>query len=76
MSEHFPQNAIGDDSVTWCNTCKRLTRHRLDRVAVTTHAAKAGPCLEHGPRTQLTKAQQQRPEKRKQGNLFEERRTP
>lgn len=59
MSEHFPENAIGDDCTAWCNKCGRLTRHRLDRVAVTSHASKAGPCLEHGAPA-LTKAQARR----------------
>ncbi len=70
MSEHFPENAIGEDCVTWCNVCKGFTRHRLDRVAVNSHAAKAGPCLEHGPRVELTKTQTKRRESQRQKELF------
>jgi len=70
MSEHYPENAIGQDCVTWCQVCKRFTRHRLDRVAVASHAAKAGPCLEHGARVELTKAQTKRRESQRQKELF------
>jgi hypothetical protein len=72
VSEHFPENAIGEDCSAWCKVCHRLTRHRLDRVAVNSHASKAGPCLEHGAKRELTKAQAERRTKATigQGDLF------
>ena len=50
MSEHLTEAAIGQIVQTWCSVCKKLTRHRIDRVAVDSHAGKPGPCLEHGPK--------------------------
>lgn len=47
MSEHSTEASIGEEITTWCTKCKRFTAHRVDRVAVGTHAGKPGPCLEH-----------------------------
>ena len=46
-----------------------MTSHRIDRVAVGHHGGKTGPCLEHGPKNQLTKEQQKRRDKQRQGDL-------
>jgi len=70
VSEHFSEQAIGESYLAWCTTCSRMTMHRMDRVTVTSHASKPGPCLEHGPRVELTKAQAQRRAKQKQRELF------
>jgi hypothetical protein len=48
MSEHLPESLIGTEVQSWCRVCGKQTRHRVDRVAVGSHAGKAGPCLEHG----------------------------
>ena len=50
MSEHLPESLIGSEVLSWCRVCKKETRHRVDRVAVGSHAGKAGPCMEHGPK--------------------------
>jgi len=50
MSEHLPESLIGSEVPAWCKVCKKETRHRVDRVAVGSHAGKAGPCMEHGPK--------------------------
>lgn len=47
MSEHLSESAIGTEVTSWCGRCQRLTLHRVDRVAVGSHAGKPGPCLEH-----------------------------
>lgn len=77
MSEHLPENLIGSQIQAPCSTCNRHTWHRVDRVAVGSHAGKIGPCLEHGPKgdaagrnkkqaNQLRRRQQQQ----RQPNLF------
>jgi len=73
MTEHLSESSIGQEVTTWCNKCKRDTRHRVDRVAVGSHAGKPGPCLEHV--TQWMTADQiaiedQRRRDRAQGKLF------
>ncbi len=50
MSEHLQESLIGSEVLAWCKKCGRETRHRVDRVAVGSHAGKAGPCMEHGPK--------------------------
>jgi hypothetical protein len=70
MYEPFAENATGDRCTAWCRACNRFTVHRLDHVIKTSHAPKAGPCLEHGPRTELTNAQQKPREKSRQTEMF------
>jgi len=70
MSEHLTESAIGQTTLAWCPTCARMSKHRVDRVAVGSHAGKPGPCLEHGPKNNLTKDQQQRRERGRQKELF------
>jgi hypothetical protein len=70
MSQHLAEQAIGQTTLAWCPTCSRMTNHRVDRVAVDSHAGKAGPCLEHGPKYELTKDQAERRERAKQKELF------
>jgi ribosomal protein L44E len=47
MSEHLTESTIGGEVTAYCPKCKRPTAHRVDRVAVNSHAGKPGPCLEH-----------------------------
>ena len=48
MAEHLPEHMIGEIVPAWCGVCQAETKHRVDRVAVGSHAGKLGPCLEHG----------------------------
>ena len=74
MSEHLTESSIGQEISAWCEHCHRHTRHRVDRVAVGSHAGKPGPCLEHHA-PEFTKAQERRLEKKRaeqsQPALFE-----
>ncbi len=62
MSEHLSGQAIGQTCTSWCHSCRRFTIHRVDRVAVGSHAGKPGPCLDpgHAPKPEVTKQQQRR----------------
>jgi hypothetical protein len=57
MSEHLSESQIGLQTSAWCRKCGRMTLHRIDRVAVGSHAGKPGPCMEHAT-AWLTKKQQ------------------
>ncbi len=70
MSEHFPEATIGLTTLAWCNVCNRMTSHRIYRVALHAHAGKVGPCLEHGPRVELTKKQIEQRRRSRQKELF------
>jgi hypothetical protein len=70
MPAHFTESQIGLHTLAWCPTYGRLTNHRIDRVAVGSHAGKVGPCTEHGPKHELTQEQKQRREKQRQKELF------
>lgn len=77
MAEHLPESLIGEAILARCNVCQRDTKHRVDRLAIDSHAGKIGPCLEHGPKTNAsghTKAQaekhRRRQEEARQPNLF------
>lgn len=50
MTEHLPENMIGERVLGWCDVCRAETKHRVDRVAIGARAGKIGPCLEHGPK--------------------------
>lgn len=77
MTEHLPENMIGEHVLGWCDVCRAETKHRVDRVAVGARAGKIGPCLEHGPKVNdrgETKKQERRRLADQQGTLeFEER---
>jgi ribosomal protein L44E len=47
MSEHLPETLIGQTLLAYCDVCEKNTNHRVDRVAVGSHAGKIGPCLEN-----------------------------
>ncbi len=70
MSHHFPEHLIGQTALAWCARCSRMTEHRIDRVAVASHAGKVGPCLEHGPKYHLTKKQIASRRRERQRELF------
>lgn len=57
MSQHFTERQIGLYTLAYCPKCSRMTNHRIDRVAVDSHAGKVGPCMEHG--TKWLSAKQQ-----------------
>lgn len=61
MSEHYPESAIGEEVLSHCNRCRRLTRHRIERHSE--HSGRAGACLEHEPqpftKKQLARREQQ-----------------
>ena len=67
---HFPESAISQHTLAWCPTCGRMTNHRIDRVSVTSHAGKVGPCVEHGAKHNLTHDQKTRRERQRQKELF------
>ena len=73
MSEHLTESAIGTEVPAYCAKCKRTTTHRVDRVAVGSHAGKPGPCLEHASQW-MTQDQIARreylAEQSRQGKLF------
>lgn len=50
MSQHYQRNTVG--VTQWCNTCGRMTIHRVDDRRV-------GVCTEH-QKTGMSKAQQKR----------------
>jgi hypothetical protein len=70
MSEHLRESSIGNTTLAWCTKCNRMSKHRIDRVAVNSHAGKPGPCLEHGPKAELTKDQLDRRRRQRQKELF------
>jgi hypothetical protein len=47
-----------------------MTNHRIDRISVTNHAGKVGPCVEHGAKNNLTQEQKKKREKQRQKELF------
>lgn len=77
MSEHLPECLIGTECVAWCDNCANYTMHRIDRVAVGSHAGKIGPCLEHGPKVNAGGENKKQEHQRlareceeREGNLF------
>lgn len=62
MPSHFTESQIGLYTLAYCRKCGRMSNHRIDRVAVDSHAGKVGPCMEHGTR-HLTAKQQAHAEK-------------
>jgi len=51
MSEHLTESLIGSEVPAWCKVCKKETRHPPRRPRSRgSHAGKAGPCMEHGPK--------------------------
>ena len=60
MSEHYPESAIGQSILAWCNKCQRQTMHLIVRHSE--HAGRCGPCTEHESQP-ITKAQLKRKER-------------
>jgi hypothetical protein len=57
MAEHYPR---GTESVLkWCDTCGRLTKHRVDDV-------RAGRCMEHETPTESKKQKTAREKRERQ----------
>ena len=76
MSEHLTESAIGEEAPAYCRKCKRITQHRVDRVAVGSHAGKPGPCLEHASQWMTLDQIARRAyalEQSRQGKLFGDR---
>jgi len=68
MSEHLRESMIGELITCWCPICKADTPHRVDRVAIGSHAGKKGQC-QNAHRGYLTKEQETRRWKEKQQRL-------
>jgi len=78
MSHHFTETAIGLYTLAYCPKCGRMTNHRVDRVAVGSHAGKVGPCMEHGTKwlsgkqqSHAAKILRATAQRRRQPRLFE-----
>ena len=64
MPEHYPKNVISVSA--WCDTCRRLTQHRVDHKRL-------GSCTEHaaeGLSRKQEKTRQEQEETESQPGLF------